>query len=99
MTSAEAPATVKIEPPHPEAPAPAPVPEKAPPEIKAVATHAPPSNYFGVVNVVLRFLLFASSLVAVVVMVTSKQTELVPILFPPFRAPVIAKFNHSPALV
>ncbi|KAL2339077.1 hypothetical protein Fmac_013523 [Flemingia macrophylla] len=43
-------------------------------------------------DVILRFLLFASSLVSVVVMVTSNQTIYVP-------APLSAKFRYSPAFV
>ncbi|KAM7488204.1 hypothetical protein LguiB_025688 [Lonicera macranthoides] len=79
--------------PPPEAPAP-------PPEHKAPPSEAPPPhNYFVLVDVVLRILLFAAALTAVVVMVTSKQTKLAPIPFPPFRAPLPAKFNHSPAFI
>lgn len=88
----------KIEPPPPAKPTL--VPEEPPPETKAVATESTtPINYFPIIDVVLRVLLFASAVVSVVVTVTSKQTELVAIPFPPFRAPVPAKFNHSPALI
>ncbi|XP_027121127.1 CASP-like protein 1 [Coffea arabica] len=87
----------KIEPPPPAKPTL--VPEEPPPETKAVATESPPINYFPTIDVVLRVLLFAAAVVSVVVTVTSKQTELVAIPFPPFRAPVPAKFNHSPALI
>ncbi|KAK1390497.1 CASP-like protein 1 [Heracleum sosnowskyi] len=52
------------------------------------------------VDVVLRVLLFIGSLTAVVVMVTSKQTELVPVPFPPFgRLPSTATFTDTPAFV
>lgn len=51
-----------------------------------------PTNYFAVADVVLRFLVFASALVSVVVMSTSKETEMVP-------TPRPAKFNQSPALI
>ncbi|KAI5650680.1 hypothetical protein M9H77_36685 [Catharanthus roseus] len=80
---------------------PVPTSTSPPPETKGLAA-APPATsagYFPVVNVVLRFLLFASGLVSVVVMVTSKQTEITQIPFPPFRAPVSAKFSHSPAFI
>ncbi|KAE8731563.1 CASP-like protein 1D1 [Hibiscus syriacus] len=52
-------------------------------------------------DVVLRVLLFAASLSAVVVMVTSKQSEMVPVpgLPPNIRVPFSAKFNHSPAFI
>ncbi|KAI3459303.1 hypothetical protein Pfo_015966 [Paulownia fortunei] len=76
-------------------------PEKAaapPPEVKTPG-FAPPTDYFALAEVVLRFLLFASALVAVVVIVTSKQTQKVPIQVPPFQASVSAKFNHSPAFI
>lgn len=70
-----------------------------PPEVKTPAGSSS-ANYFALADVVLRFLLSVSALVAVVVMVTSKQTEKVPILpFPPFVAAVPAKFNHSPAFI
>lgn len=52
------------------------------------------------VEVVLRVSLFIGSLTAVVVMLTSKQTELVPVPFPPFgRLPSTATFADSPAFV
>lgn len=51
-----------------------------------------PTDYFAVADVVLRFLVFASALVSVVVMSTSKETEMVP-------TPRSAKFNYSPALM
>ncbi|KAL1548510.1 CASP-like protein 1 [Salvia divinorum] len=55
---------------------------------------------FPVADVVLRFLVFASGLVAVLVMVTSKETQIVgQIPIPPFVVRRTAKFNHSPAFV
>lgn len=69
-----------------------------PPEAKTPAG-SPSTDYFALAEVVLRFLVFASALVAVVVMVTSKQTEKVPIPFTPLRASVPAKFNYLPALI
>lgn len=90
-------------PPPQDAPAPEPkktAPPPPPPECKAPPSEAsPPANYFVLADVVLRVLLFAAALTAVVVMVTSKQTKLVPIPFPPFRAPLPAKFDHSPAFM
>lgn len=88
------PEPAKVVPRAPEAP--------PPPETKALGSGAAGAkDYFPVVDVVLRFLLFAASLVAVVVMVTSKQTEavLIPFTFPPILARLPAKFNHSPALM
>ncbi|KAG8372989.1 hypothetical protein BUALT_Bualt12G0124400 [Buddleja alternifolia] len=81
--------------------APPPVVEKAvapPPEVKT-SGDAPSTNYFALAEVVLRFLLFASAVVAVVVMVTAKQTKQVLIPFPPFQASLSAKFDQSPALI
>lgn len=78
-------------------------PEKAEPPLEAkTSADVVATKYFSLVEVVLRFLLFASALVAVVVLVTSKQTK--GLLFPPFGPfPILvtraAKFNHSPALV
>ncbi|CAK9145523.1 unnamed protein product [Ilex paraguariensis] len=79
-------------------------PEKGapPPEAPPLAP-VPPPAYYVVADVVLRFLLFAAAVVSVVVMVTSKQTEVAPIQIPipPFRAQaeLQAKFNHSPAFI
>ncbi|KAL6970320.1 hypothetical protein U1Q18_030019 [Sarracenia purpurea var. burkii] len=80
--------------PEPEKTAPPP----PPPESKV---SAPPSDKFVVVDAVLRLLLFASALTAVLVIVTSKQTKVVGRLpFPPF-SPVSrsAEFGDSPAFV
>ncbi|KAH9621270.1 hypothetical protein KSS87_011536 [Heliosperma pusillum] len=53
-----------------------------------------------VIDVVLRFLLFASCIIAVVVMATSKQTERIPVTgIPGFTVPVPAKFTNSPAFI
>ncbi|KAK4483278.1 hypothetical protein RD792_010463 [Penstemon davidsonii] len=66
---------------------------------RAVAPTSP-SKHLILADVVLRFLLFASGVVAVVVMVTSNQTEIVRLPFPPFPlAHVPAKFRYSPAFV
>lgn len=63
----------------------------------------PPSrvDYFAV-DVALRVLLFAATVTALVVLVTSKQTKEVLLLGPngvPFRTRRTAKFNHSPGLM
>ncbi|KAK6122950.1 hypothetical protein DH2020_043310 [Rehmannia glutinosa] len=86
--------TTPAPPTEPETVVEAPPPEEEkvaapPPEVKTPGD-APPIDYFALAEVVLRFLLFASALVAVVVMVTSKQTK------NPLPA---AKFNHSPAFI
>ncbi|PKI39308.1 CASP-like protein 1D1 [Punica granatum] len=60
----------------------------------------PPSrslvDVFATVDVGLRVVLFASTLTAVLVMVTGKQTELSGV---PIPVPVEAKFNNSPAFI
>ncbi|KAK7363632.1 hypothetical protein VNO77_05782 [Canavalia gladiata] len=61
----------------------------ADPEYKSSSTPAPAGVDYFHFDVILRFLLFAASLVAVVVMVTGNQTE-------GFRP---AKFRYSPAFV
>ncbi|PIN16036.1 hypothetical protein CDL12_11305 [Handroanthus impetiginosus] len=58
-----------------------------------------PPRYFAVVEVVLRFLLLASAVVAVVVMVTSKQSKTLVIPISPFQISRTAKFQHSPAFI
>ncbi|KAA8548514.1 hypothetical protein F0562_000219 [Nyssa sinensis] len=76
----------------------APPPEAPPPESKA-PYEARPTEFFVVVDVVLRVLLFASTLTSVILVVTSKQTKLVPFPGIPLLVPLSAKFNHSPALI
>ncbi|XWS14021.1 hypothetical protein CRYUN_Cryun36dG0088200 [Craigia yunnanensis] len=73
----------------------------SPPKSEAppVAAAKCPFNY-SLVDVALRVLLFAATLSSVVVMVTSKQTKLVPVpALPTVRVRVPAKFTHSPALI
>ncbi|KAA8527489.1 hypothetical protein F0562_034796 [Nyssa sinensis] len=81
----------------PEAPAPerekmAPPPEALRPESKA-------PGYFVVADLVLRVLLFASTLTSVVVMVTSKQSEFFQVSGLRYPVLVSTKFNHSPAFI
>ncbi|XP_057476982.1 CASP-like protein 1 [Actinidia eriantha] len=103
-TDTPAPEPEKTAPP-PEASAPA-EPEKAevlapeapPPESKVTAA-TPPPDYLVVADLVLRVLLFALAVAAVVVMVTSEQTKLIPLPFPPFGSTRPAKFTHSPAFI
>ena len=47
-------------------------------------------------DVILRVFLFATSLVA---LVTSKQTETIPVPFQPYRASVAAEFTDLPAFM
>ncbi|KAL8264130.1 hypothetical protein R6Q59_022260 [Mikania micrantha] len=58
----------------------------------------PPKSIGPVADVGLRFLLFATALVAVIVMVTSKQSKLIT-LAPGFSIPFVAKFSQSPAFI
>ncbi|XP_045831894.1 CASP-like protein 1D2 [Trifolium pratense] len=63
------------------------------PEYKSSSTPVPVAGAdYSKFDLLLRFLLFASSLVAVVVMVTGNQTEYLPVPRP-------AKFRYSPAFV
>ncbi|XP_071730409.1 CASP-like protein 1 [Rutidosis leptorrhynchoides] len=61
-----------------------------------------PSEYksrFGLlIDIVLRVLLFATALVSIIVMVTSKQTKLIPVA-PGIVIPLHAKFQNSPAFI
>ncbi|KAJ1395176.1 Casparian strip membrane protein [Sesbania bispinosa] len=61
-------------------------------EYRASSTPAPAGVDYFHFDLILRFLLFAASLVAVVVMVTGNQTEYIPIPRP-------AKFRYSPAFI
>ncbi|KAE8667957.1 CASP-like protein 1D1 [Hibiscus syriacus] len=72
------------------------------PASEAALLHpAAASAKYSALDVVLRVLLLAASVSAVVVMATSKQTEMVPVpgLPPNIRVPFSAKFNHSPAFI
>ncbi|CAK7333063.1 unnamed protein product [Dovyalis caffra] len=62
---------------------------------------APPCRSFNCsyVDVALRVLLFAAAVTAVVVMVTAKQTKVVPLPGSSVTAPVEAKFSDSPAFI
>ncbi|KAK9063861.1 hypothetical protein SSX86_017733 [Deinandra increscens subsp. villosa] len=73
-----------------ESPAPA-------PEYKSSTGPGATKNHV-VVDVVLRVILFATALVAVIVMVTSNQTKLIPVA-PGMAIPMAAKFNQSPAFI
>jgi hypothetical protein len=67
----------------------------------AAAPATPPAANCSGADLVLRALLFAATLSALVVLVTAKQTVMVPVaLLPrPILAPLDAKFNDSPALM
>ncbi|XP_024961560.1 CASP-like protein 1 [Cynara cardunculus var. scolymus] len=68
-----------------------------PPEYKAATGDGGIKGHgHGVVEGILRALLCVTSLAGVIVMVTSKQTELIPIS-PTMAVPLDAKFNHSPS--
>ncbi|XP_028107054.1 CASP-like protein 1 [Camellia sinensis] len=90
-TDKPAPEPQKAAPP-PEAPAP--VPEKAepPPESKV-------PDCFVVADVVLRVILFAAAVTAVVVMVTGDQKKHGPFTRVAVPVPVPEKFNYSPAFI
>lgn len=65
----------------------------------SVKSEAPPPRLRG--DVALRVSLFAATLVAAVVMVTNKQTQLVPVPGAPAGVTILhtAKFRHSPPFV
>ncbi|KAF7151352.1 hypothetical protein RHSIM_Rhsim02G0013000 [Rhododendron simsii] len=92
--------------PEKEAPPPeftAPDVEKAalpPPPTSDAAPPCPRHDYFRVVDVALRLLLFAAALVAVVMMVASKETRPVTVIpIPPFVVFGTAKVKDSPAFM
>ncbi|KAL8158055.1 hypothetical protein AgCh_002678 [Apium graveolens] len=57
------------------------------------------AKYAAVVEVVLRFTLFLTSLAPVLLLATSKQTVFFRLPFPPYGVSVSAKFTDMPALV
>ncbi|KAI7752997.1 hypothetical protein M8C21_022947 [Ambrosia artemisiifolia] len=70
------------------------------PEVPLKSSAAPEYNSTKglVVDVALRVLLFAAALVAIIVLVTSKQTKLIPVA-PGLAVPLAAKFTQSPAFI
>lgn len=56
------------------------------------------SSFGLVADVALRVLLFATALAAIIVMVTSEQTKMIPVA-PGKVIARAAKFNHSPAFM
>ncbi|GKU85539.1 hypothetical protein SLEP1_g205 [Rubroshorea leprosula] len=87
-----------IDKPDPEVPTKLVASEGAPP---LPPPPAPPCkvDYFAV-DVALRVWLFAAAVTSVVVMVTSEETEVVPVPgVPNHILPLPAKFNHSPAFI
>ncbi|XP_077219231.1 CASP-like protein 1D1 [Tasmannia lanceolata] len=70
---------------------------KTVPESQVIVT-TPPINLF-MADFSLRLLLFASTVVGIVVMVTSKQTEYIMTPLAPFPIPNPAKFRYSPAFI
>ncbi|KAI3703672.1 hypothetical protein L1987_73864 [Smallanthus sonchifolius] len=72
------------------------------PEAPLKSATAPPpeskSSMGLVVDVALRVLLLATGLVAIIVMVTSKQTKMIPVA-QGLAVPLDAKFNQSPAFI
>ncbi|XP_068664331.1 CASP-like protein 1D1 [Aristolochia californica] len=60
---------------------------------------SPPATNLSVVDFAVRLLVFASSLTALLVVVTSKQTEIVTVPVLLLQVVRSAKFQHSPAFV
>lgn len=56
-------------------------------------------KYVGVTEVVLRFILFLTTLAPVLLLATSKQTVFFRLPFPPYGLSASAKFTSLPALV
>lgn len=54
---------------------------------------------FMLIEVILRSVLFTTTLTSVMALVTSKQTELIPIPFPPYGTPKSAQFSDIPAFM
>ncbi|KAK9077730.1 hypothetical protein SSX86_006067 [Deinandra increscens subsp. villosa] len=79
------------------------------PPHSTISVKSPASEYKGsngsdgvknhlVVDVMLRVMVFATSLIGVIVMVTSKQTKMIPVA-PGMAIPLAANFNQSPAFI
>lgn len=66
-----------------------PDPEHAKPES---SSYAPTAEDYSKIDVAIRVLIFASTVTAIVVLVTSKQS----VHYPLYK---VAKFNHSPAFM
>lgn len=74
---------------------------ESPPELKKGIDmiSSTPTNNLVVVEVVLRVILFATTLTSVLALVTGKQTKFILIPFPPYRASVLAELTDSPAFM
>ncbi|KAI3692481.1 hypothetical protein L6452_32297 [Arctium lappa] len=63
-----------------------------------VGTDGVEGNGHGLLEAILRALLCVTSMAGVIVMVTSKQTKMIPIS-PTMAVPMDAKFDHSPSYI
>ncbi|KAI3692482.1 hypothetical protein L6452_32298 [Arctium lappa] len=85
-------------PPHATVDMEVPMKSSAPPPPGYKAATAGAGDHDWVVEATLRALLCVTSLAGVIVMVTSKQTEMIPIS-PTMAVPMDAKFNHSASYI
>ncbi|MQM14211.1 hypothetical protein Taro_047144 [Colocasia esculenta] len=68
------------------------------PEPESAPLRHPSPNHFRA-DVPLRLLLLLAALAGLLLVLTSKQTELIPFPFPPYAISHTAKWTHSPAFV
>lgn len=73
--------------------------ESQPPVELKMANMGNTSVRYMIIEVILRFVLFTTTLTSVMALVTSKQTELIPIPFPPYGSPMSAEFSDIPAFM
>ncbi|KAJ4751693.1 CASP-like protein [Rhynchospora pubera] len=72
---------------------------KTAPESGYTTSDGPPPNYFRI-DFLLRLLLLVAAVISLVVLVTSKESEVIAVLPQPFGAIIRdAKFNYSPAFI
>ncbi|KAL5701392.1 hypothetical protein ACHQM5_026735 [Ranunculus cassubicifolius] len=74
---------------------------KIAPESQAVPRNERKASFF-LLDVTLRVFLLAACVAGIVLLVTSKQTKIIPVLLPTgqiFNVPNSAKFQHSPAFI
>lgn len=76
-----------------------PTAETLAPELKRAIVINNSTTNLVVVEVASRVLLFATTLTSVLVLVTGKQTKLIPIPLPPYGASVSAEFTDIPAFM
>ncbi|VVA96188.1 unnamed protein product [Arabis nemorensis] len=87
--------------PDPETGKSEPIPASDAPPVPPTTTPSSTAGFLDcrTIDVIIRVLLFSATLTALIIMVTSDQTEMTQLPGAPSPAPVSAEFNDSPAFM